>query len=92
MTGEKGELWRKLCEQAAVEQDPDKLLELTREINCLLDEKEDRLQAVSSEPTDGFLANSRHKCSRLRIGIQSPLHYDASRTRPHESTFHADPV
>ena len=44
MQGEKAELWRKLCEQAAVEQDPDKLLELAREINRLLDEKEARLK------------------------------------------------
>jgi hypothetical protein len=44
MQGEKGELWRKLCVQAAVEQDPEKLLELTKEINRLLAEKETRLQ------------------------------------------------
>lgn len=44
MRGETGERWRKLCEQAAIEQDPEKLLELTREINRLLDEKEARLK------------------------------------------------
>jgi hypothetical protein len=44
MQGETGERWRKLCEQAAVEQDPEKLLELTNEITRLLDEKEARLQ------------------------------------------------
>jgi len=37
------ELWRKLCEQAAVEQDFAKLLELVRKINLLLDEKWYRL-------------------------------------------------
>jgi len=37
------ELWRKLCEQAAVEQDAAKLLELVRKINLLLDEKWYRL-------------------------------------------------
>jgi hypothetical protein len=42
---EKEELWRKLCAQAAVEQDPKKLMELTREINRLLREKEERLAA-----------------------------------------------
>jgi hypothetical protein len=31
--------WRELCEQAAFEQDPDKLLELVREINKQLEEK-----------------------------------------------------
>src|SRR5262245_8720600 len=44
MKGETGERWRKLCEQAAVEQDPDKVLELANEINRLLDEKERRLR------------------------------------------------
>lgn len=33
-----------LCEQAANEQDPDKLMELVREINRLLEEKELRLK------------------------------------------------
>ena len=36
--------WRELCEQAAFEQDPDKLLELVREINNQLEEKEKRLR------------------------------------------------
>jgi hypothetical protein len=36
--------WRELCEQAAFEQDPDKLLELVREINRQLEEKEKRLR------------------------------------------------
>lgn len=34
------EAWLKLCEQAAVEQDPEKLLALTREICRLLEERE----------------------------------------------------
>lgn len=41
---EKKELWWKLCEQAAKEQDPEKLLELAKEINRLLEEKEVRLK------------------------------------------------
>jgi hypothetical protein len=32
--------WRELCSQAAQEQDPNRLLELAREINTLLEEKE----------------------------------------------------
>ena len=43
MQGETRDRWQKLCEQAAVEQDPEKLLELAREISALLDEKEQRL-------------------------------------------------
>jgi len=38
------EKWQKLCEQAAVEKDPETLLELTMEINRLLHEKEVRLK------------------------------------------------
>jgi hypothetical protein len=44
------EQWHKLCERAAYEQDPDKLLELVSEINRLLEEKEQRL-AIARKPT-----------------------------------------
>lgn len=41
MNGEgRKEEWLKLCEQAAVEQDPEKLVALTREICRLLEERE----------------------------------------------------
>jgi hypothetical protein len=43
MQGESRERWQKLCEQAAVEQDPQRLMELINEINSLLSEKEERL-------------------------------------------------
>jgi len=43
MKGETGERWYKLCEQAANEQDPQKLMELIHEIDRLLAEKEERL-------------------------------------------------
>lgn len=49
MKGETGERWRKLCEEAAVEQDPDRLLELTEEITRLLDEKEERLKKTRED-------------------------------------------
>jgi hypothetical protein len=38
--------WMELCEQAAVEQDPQKLMELVEEINRLLLEKEKRVGIV----------------------------------------------
>ena len=41
---DKTERWFQLCQQASVEQDPDKLLALIKEINDLLDAKESRLQ------------------------------------------------
>ena len=49
MLGETGERWRKLCEEAAVEQDPERLLLLAREISRLLDEKEQRLKKARDE-------------------------------------------
>jgi hypothetical protein len=36
--------WLELCQQASVEEDPEKLLELIHEINRLLDDKEKRLR------------------------------------------------
>lgn len=47
---ENKERWKILCEQAAVEQDPKKLLELTKEINDLLLGKQHRLDGEA--PTD----------------------------------------
>jgi len=44
MQGETGERWRKLCEQAAIEQDPQKLVELAEEIDRLLEVKGEWLQ------------------------------------------------
>ena len=48
MQGEAGERWRELCEQAVVEQDSQKLLQLIREINQLLEAKDLRLQRQRS--------------------------------------------
>ena len=39
------ERWQELCAQAAEEQDPVRLMNLVKEINELLDEKEARLKA-----------------------------------------------
>jgi hypothetical protein len=43
LKGEDKERWKELCAQAAVERDPEKLLELAQEINRLLEENERRL-------------------------------------------------
>jgi hypothetical protein len=40
---EQTERWMELCSQAAVEQDANRLLELVKEINALLMQKERRL-------------------------------------------------
>lgn len=50
MKGEKKEIWMHLCERAVVEQDPDKLMDLIREINQLLEEKERRLKGNLNGP------------------------------------------
>jgi hypothetical protein len=49
MQGQTEETWRALCERAVVEKDPDNLLQIVKEINRLLTEKESRIQAVPSE-------------------------------------------
>lgn len=51
---DKRERWMILCEQAANEQDGDKLLELTVEIDRLLAEKQDRLNhaRIPSKPSE----------------------------------------
>jgi hypothetical protein len=55
MKGETGERWKILCAQAAEEQDSEKLLELIKEINQLLEEKEQRLkkQQATRSATSG---------------------------------------
>jgi hypothetical protein len=60
MQGPNLERWQELCREAATQQDPKRLMELTAEIIRLLNEKEQRLLAKrkqddlnSSEPPDG---------------------------------------
>ena len=43
MQGANRERWRKLCDEAATEQDPERLLHLYKEILQMLDEKAARL-------------------------------------------------
>jgi hypothetical protein len=47
---EQEEEWQLLCQQASVEQDRDKLLQLIKRITALLDAKEKRLQQNSALP------------------------------------------
>jgi hypothetical protein len=51
MQGANKERWKVLCEQAAVEKDPVKLHELIREINDLLEQKQNRLNPQSPVPS-----------------------------------------
>jgi len=41
--------WMELCQQASVEQDPEKLMDLITEITRRLDEKETRLRQAHTE-------------------------------------------
>jgi hypothetical protein len=49
MQGKVKEQWIQLCEQASVEQDPQKLITLVNEINRMLEEKEERLKRQRSK-------------------------------------------
>ncbi len=51
MKGEVKERWIQLCEQAAVEQDPERLIGLVQEIDRMLEEKEQRLLRERSART-----------------------------------------
>jgi hypothetical protein len=46
----KKEEWMKLCEQAAIEQDPERLLLLAREISRLLREREEVMKNPKAQP------------------------------------------
>lgn len=48
MKGPIKERWQELCEQAAIEQDPQRMIELVEEINRILTEKEQRLNTQRS--------------------------------------------
>jgi hypothetical protein len=50
VTGKELEQWSVLCTQAAEEQDPRRFLELTQEIERLLEEKKQRLLGPQREP------------------------------------------
>jgi len=53
MKGTAKEEWTQLCEQAAVEEDPEKLMILVKQIIRMLDEKEQRLKDRNSEAPSG---------------------------------------
>jgi hypothetical protein len=48
MLAETNERWMQLCEKASTEQDPDKLIELIREINDLLEQKRAHLEKAET--------------------------------------------
>jgi hypothetical protein len=52
MQDARGKHWKSLCEQAATEKDPEKLLELIQEINNLLEEKRLRVSGgrIDNQP------------------------------------------
>jgi len=47
MERESDQRWRELCARAAVERDPTQLLALVKEINNLLEEREQSLDAIN---------------------------------------------
>ena len=53
MQGQIEERWETLCEQAASEQDPVRLMELIEQVNRLLKDKEDRLAKQRPASGDG---------------------------------------
>jgi len=60
------ELWLQLCEQAAAEQDPTRLMELVKEIDRLLNEREERRMAIRGRNTTGTNGRDRVAINRQR--------------------------
>jgi hypothetical protein len=55
MQGERHDHWMQLCQQASIEQDPEKLIKLIQQINNLLKEKHMHLsknEKPDTEPTN----------------------------------------
>jgi hypothetical protein len=51
--------WRELCAQAAVEQDPEKLMQLVTEITRLLGEEQERAKVKKPESPAKFQDSSK---------------------------------
>lgn len=57
MSTEHKQEWMRLCELASKEQDPEKLMELVREITRLLEERETMIKAKKSASESSALSN-----------------------------------
>jgi len=57
MSSEHKQEWMRLCELASKEQDPEKLMELVREITRLLEERERAVTARKSTSESGAVSN-----------------------------------
>ncbi len=84
MQAETKELWLELCEQAANEQDPDRLLAVVREINAALELKIRRLNQSGQQL--GLDASGRPRC--FLCGKPVPL--DPSKTDENGKAIHEE--
>jgi hypothetical protein len=57
MSSEQKQEWMRLCEVASKEQDPEKLMELVREITRLLEERETAIKAKRTTSDSGAISN-----------------------------------
>jgi len=57
MSSEQKQEWMRLCELASKEQDPEKLMELVREITRLLEERETEIKAKRTTSDSGAVSN-----------------------------------
>jgi len=57
MSSEQKQEWMRLCELASKEQDPEKLMELVREITRLLEERETAMKAKRTTSESGAVSN-----------------------------------
>ena len=57
MSSEQKQEWMRLCQLASKEQDPEKLMELVREITRLLEERETAMKAKRTTSESGAVSN-----------------------------------
>jgi hypothetical protein len=57
MSSEQKQEWMRLCQLASKEQDPEKLMELVREITRLLEERETAIKAKRTTSDSGAVSN-----------------------------------
>jgi hypothetical protein len=78
------ELWLKLCEQAADEQDPEKFLTLIREINTLLELKRARFKQTGPQ-----LVPDEPRIARCFL-CDKPVPLDASKSDENGKAVHEE--
>ena len=69
MQGETKEHWVDVCERAATEQDPERLMMLIKELNDLLTQKQERLQNDRPRSKSARLKSERSENGSTEVSL-----------------------